>query len=83
MGLSEADRVKMLEALAQDETLKATQRLRALEELGRIEARKHAVVKPASMEREDAPDPMADLDQLEAQRQKRARADRGAAVARR
>lgn len=73
----------MLEALAQDETLKATQRLRALEELGRIESRKSATAKPAVVESEDAPDPMADLDQLEAQRQKRARADRGAAVARR
>ena len=31
----------------------------------------------------EAPDPYEDLDRLEAQRQKRARADRGAAVARR
>jgi hypothetical protein len=83
MGLSTADRIKMLEALATDETLKATQRLRAMEELGRIESRMHAQAKPAPVQQDDAPDPMADLDELEAQRQKRARADRGAAVARR
>lgn len=63
----------MLEALAQDESLKATQRLRALEELGRIEGRKNGQATALDTPNEEAPDPMADLDQLEAQRRKRAR----------
>lgn len=61
----------MLEALAADEDLKATQRLRALEELGRIESRKNAAAAPADEPDEQAPDPMADLDELEARRRKR------------
>lgn len=72
MGLTEAERVRMLEGLAQDESLKATQRLRALEELGRIEGRRAGRVVPEAAE-EVAPDPFADLDQVEAQRRKRAR----------
>ena len=65
----------MLEAMAQDEDLKATQRLRALEELGRIEARRAggAGAAPDDAPEELAPDPMADLDEMEQQRLKRAR----------
>lgn len=71
MALTEADRIKMLESLAQDESLKATQRLRALEELGRIEGRKGQQTVDPNAPKEEAPDPMADLDELEALRQKR------------
>jgi hypothetical protein len=73
MALSEADRIAMLEALAKDETLKATQRLRALEELGRIEGRRNGVADEAPADDELAPDPMADLDEMEQQRLKRSR----------
>lgn len=63
MALSEADRVKLLEALATNETLKATQRLRALEELGRMESRRaNGAQTPEQDPEEMAPDPMADLD---------------------
>lgn len=70
MALSEADRIKLLEELAANEDLKATQRLRALEELGRIEARKSGAAAAAATTPvdEDAPDPMADLDELEQRR---------------
>lgn len=73
MALSEADRIKLLEALATNEGLKATQRLRALEELGRIESRKSGAAASAALQEpgEDAADPMADLDEVEAQRLKR------------
>jgi hypothetical protein len=63
----------MLEAMAQDEGLKATQRLRALEELGRIESRRLGGGEKAEDTEELAPDPMADLDEMEQQRLKRAR----------
>jgi hypothetical protein len=74
VALSEADRIKMLEALAADESLKATQRLRALEELGRIESRRAGgnAAAPDSPDEVFA-DPMADLDEMEAARQKRQR----------
>jgi hypothetical protein len=63
----------MLEEMASDASLKATQRLRALEELGRIEARRSAPKGPAvEQEDEAAPDPMADLDEMEAARRRRA-----------
>lgn len=73
MALSEADRIRMLEALAADEDLKATQRLRALEELGRIESRRSGAVAAPEPDEADAPDPFADLDEVEAQRKKRRR----------
>lgn len=63
----------MLEALASDETLKATQRLRALEELGRIESRRTGQTAAPEPDEADAPDPMADLDDMERQRLKRKR----------
>lgn len=73
-GLTVEDRIAMLTAIAQDESLKATQRLRAIEELGRIEARRAAaagsVVEPDPGD-PVAPDPMADLDEMEAARQRR------------
>lgn len=72
----------MLEALAQDEGLKATQRLRALEELGRIEARKALAVQRVVPEDELAPDPMADLEEMERARQKRARKHVGTLIRR-
>lgn len=62
----------MLEELAADETLKATQRLRALEELGRMDARENGGAADDTPVDELAPDPMADLDELEAMRLKRA-----------
>lgn len=64
----------MLEAIAADEDLKATQRLRALEELGRIEGRLSGA-KSADDDQDDdlAPDPMADLDEMEQARRKRLR----------
>lgn len=74
MALSEADRVAMLEELAANEDLKATQRLRALEELGRIESRRAGGgAQEEQVGDELAPDPMADLDEMEQQRLKRAR----------
>jgi hypothetical protein len=75
MALSLQQRIAMLEAIAVDEKVKATQRLRAMEELGRIESRQMAAAGAGSQEpdpSEMAPDPMADLDEMEAQRQKRA-----------
>jgi hypothetical protein len=72
MALSEAERVRMLEEMAADDSLKATQRLRALEELGRIENRRNGGTR-TEVKPEDAPDPMADLDEVEAQRRKRKR----------
>ena len=75
-GLSEEDRIKILEGLAQDKDLKATQRLRAIEELGRIEARRAAARQP-EVEDDLPPDPMADLqfaeDELESRRRRRRR----------
>lgn len=63
VALSEADRVRLLEEIAQDMSVKATQRLRALEELGRIQGRRASV---SGSEDDDAdrvaPDPMAMLD---------------------
>lgn len=74
MPLSENERILMLEELAQDKELKATQRLRALEELGRIEARRSGgVAAPEPGDEEMPPDPMADLDEIEEQRRKRQR----------
>ena len=74
MPLTLDDRIKMLEALAADEDLKATQRLRALEELGRIESRRSGAASAATVEDDELPpDPMADLDEMEAQRRKRQR----------
>jgi hypothetical protein len=72
MALSEADRVRMLEEMATDMTLKATQRLRAFEELGRIESRRTGAAAAPEPD-EVAPDPMADLDEMERARQKRGR----------
>lgn len=64
----------MLEELARDETLKATQRLRALEELGRIESRRLGGGAAQEADAEELPpDPMADLDDMERQRRKRQR----------
>lgn len=58
----------MLEALAKDESLKATQRLRALEELGRMESRREAAGPKVPDGEEMPPDPMADLDEMENRR---------------
>jgi hypothetical protein len=77
MALSESDRVRMLEALAVDMTLKATQRLRAIEELGRIESRRRMAEGRGGQDdggREDAADPMADLWEPELERRVRAQA---------
>ena len=75
MGLTSAERRKMLEEIAADEDVKATQRLRALEELGRMDARESGAAANAEPDPDEmAPDPMADLDELEAVRQKRAAA---------
>lgn len=66
----------MLEGIASDEDVKPTTRLRALEELGRIESRQRAesgAGAAAEPDADDAPDPMADLDEMEAQRVKRLR----------
>jgi hypothetical protein len=61
----------MLETIAQDENVKMTQRLRALEEISRIEARLAAgAASPLEQSADEmAPDPMADLDAMEAERQ--------------
>ncbi len=74
MPLSEEQRIEMLEALATDDSLKATQRLRALEELGRIAGRRQQSGSGQSDRTadEEAPDPMADLDELESRRRRRA-----------
>jgi len=75
MGLSEDDRIKMLEALAADESLKATQRLRAIEEIGKIEGRRR-MAEGRSAERgpeEDADYPMTDLWEIELERRARLR----------
>lgn len=83
MPLTEADRIKMLEELAQDQGLKATQRLRAIEELGRIDARRAAAgVVKVEPEDELPPDPMADLELMERDRQKRARKHVGTLIRR-
>lgn len=75
MGLSAAERRKMLEEIAADDQVKATQRLRALEELGRMDAREAGPAAGADADPDEmAPDPMADLDELEAVRQRRAAA---------
>lgn len=77
VALTEDDRIAFLEELAADKGLKATQRLRAIEELGRIEARRAG---PKAAEQVDdpdeAPDPFADLDEMETARQKRTRRTR-------
>lgn len=63
----------MLEEMAQDADLKATQRLRAIEELGRIESRRAGGAAADDTPADElAPDPMADLDDMERQRMKRA-----------
>lgn len=61
----------MLEEIAADERVKATQRLRALEELGRMDARENGAAAADEPVDELAPDPMADLDELEVRRRKR------------
>jgi hypothetical protein len=71
MPLSEADRIRLLEELAQDPDLKATQRLRALEELGRERRREAGRVE--TLPPEEQPDPFEDMDELEAARRRRAR----------
>lgn len=64
----------MLEGLAKDESLKATQRLRALEELGRIESRRSGSAAAApDTENLVFADPMADLDEMEQARAARVR----------
>lgn len=63
----------MLEEIAADDQVKATQRLRALEELGRMDARENGAASDEPVD-EMAPDPMADLDELEAVRRKRRKA---------
>lgn len=63
----------MLEAIAVDEDLKATQRLRALEELGRMDFRAGQQGASEKADEEMAPDPMADLDEVEQARLKRSR----------
>lgn len=62
----------MLEEIAADKDVKATQRLRALEELGRMDARETGAAEPDVPE-EMAPDPMADLDEVEQARRRRQR----------
>jgi hypothetical protein len=79
MALSEADRIAILEEIARDEGVKPSTRLRAMEEIGRLEARRSVVPAPAA-EGESAPDPMADLDEMESARQKRVRHKRAARV---
>lgn len=75
VAFSAEDRIKALEAIAADESIKPTQRLRAMEELGRIETR----MRLAKGERErpgaadEAPYPMEDLWALEDERRARAR----------
>jgi len=84
MALSEDDRLRLLEAFAADETLKATQRLRALEEIGLIEARRRmreGRVREAEVVA-DAPDPMADLHAAEIERRERTRRRQARAAAR-
>lgn len=72
-ALTPAARRKMLEEIAADEEVKATQRLRALEELGRMDSREAGGAAADADAPEDlAPDPMADLDELEQRRRKRA-----------
>ena len=71
MALSETDRIRLLEELAQDKDLKATQRLRALEELGKIESRR-GIKKGAEVPKDEQADPMADMDELEVRRRRRA-----------
>lgn len=61
----------MLEEIAADDQVKATQRLRALEELGRMDARENGAAGADEPVDEMAPDPMADLDELEAHRRKK------------
>lgn len=62
----------MLEEIAGDKDVKATQRLRALEELGRMDARDAGGGSADADAPEDlAPDPMADLDDLEQARLRR------------
>ena len=75
MALDVDARIALLEKIAQDEDVKMTQRLRALEEIGRLEARRNSAAGKADTQDENelAPDPFADLDEMEAQRQKRRR----------
>lgn len=63
----------MLEEIAADDQVKATQRLRALEELGRMDARENGAASDEPVD-EMAPDPMADLDELEARRRRKKKA---------
>lgn len=73
MPLSEPERIQMLETIARDESLKATQRLRALEELGKIDARRGVQRTGDDVMDELAPDPMADMTEWEQARQRRSR----------
>ena len=82
-ALTLKDRLAMLEKIAGDESVKVTQRLRAMEEIGRIESRLQAASGKADEpgEGEMAPDPMADLDEMEQARQRRLQRQRRAAGA--
>jgi hypothetical protein len=75
--LTPEKRIEMLTAIAEDESIKVTQRLRALEEIGKIEARlaqaAGAAVEDENGRNDAAADPMADLDEMEAERVKRVR----------
>jgi hypothetical protein len=73
----------MLEAFAADESLKATQRLRAVEEIGKIESRRR-MAEGRSPERGpefDAEYPMTDLREAERVRRTRLRARESRRVA--
>lgn len=72
MPLTRADRVRALEALIADPEGKPTVVLRALEELGRIERELEGAGRKPDAVDEVAPDPFADLDEVEAARAKRA-----------
>ena len=65
--------IKLLEEMAADPELKATQRLRALEELGKRRARTEAIAREEPSDLSQDPDPFEDLDELEQQRLRRVR----------
>jgi hypothetical protein len=84
VSFSTEDRIKALEAIAADESIKPTQRLRAMEELGRIETRMRLAQgerdRPAGDD--DSPYPMEDLWEVEVERRERARSRERRRVAR-
>ena len=71
--MDDDEAIRLAEAIARDPDLKPTMRLRALETLEKIKRRRDQAAGVAAEEDDGLPpDPMADLDELEQRRRRKA-----------